>query len=122
MPAFFNSKILTASLSVLCVWLLLLAIGSRLRHGAAERELSTLQGRISASHKENDRLAVELDRIKQPSWLALLARTRLNYKLPDETVVFVYKSEKPGTISQPHEEQVDDRSNLQKWVDWIRGK
>jgi cell division protein FtsB len=121
MPVMFNSKVATGILAGLCVWLGLLAVTSHLRHATMERELATLQDRISASRKENDQRAAELERIRQPSWLALLARTRLNYILPGEAVVFVYKSEKPGTISPPLSTP-DARSNWRKWYDWLRAR
>ena len=60
--------------------------------------------------------------MQEPQWLALLARQRLNYKQPDETVVFVYKSEKAGTIVQPQAHSVDDRANWRKWLDWVQGR
>jgi hypothetical protein len=91
------------------------------RYGAAS-ELAAYEARIDDAKRENQRLAEEVDRMKRPQWLALLARQRLNYKMPDETVVFVYKSEKAGTIVQPQTSAVDARANWQKWYDWLRGE
>ena len=120
MPAFLNSKITTIILAGVCVWLVFLAADAGLRRAASERELDTVRDRIQTSQRENVRLAGELERMRQPAWLALLARTRLNYKRPGETVVFVYKSEKSGMIS-PSQQAPDARPNWRKWWDWLRG-
>jgi cell division protein FtsB len=121
MPSFLNSKIATVVLAAACVWLLVLAAHAGIRRIASQRELDAIRDRIEAGQRDNTRLTGELARMRRPAWLALLARTRLNYKRPGETVVFVYKSEKSGTISQPQQTQ-DVRSNLQKWWAWLRHK
>lgn len=121
MPSFFHSKVMTVLLCAACAWLLLVAAGSQVRHLRLGQQLQTVQDRIGAEQRENERLARQLERMKHSSWLALLARTRLNYKKPGESVVFVYKSEKSGTISQP-QSIVDTRRNWQKWWDWVRDR
>jgi cell division protein FtsB len=121
MPSFFSSRIMTVILAGLCLWFLFLAVGGHIRRIAAQRELGAVSQRIEDGQRENARLAQELERMQQPTWLALLARTRLNYKRPDETVVFVYKSEKPGTISQPQPVR-DERPSWRRWWDWVQGK
>lgn len=113
-----RSKLATVAAAALCAWLLLLAVSATLRHAASQRNLDELQWRIDAGERENRRLAADLERMKQPAWLTLLARARLNYKRPDETVVFVYKSEKSGTIGQP-QNSADPRPNWRKWWDWL---
>ena len=80
-----------------------------------------MNDRVDGAQKENDRLSHELDLMRQPDWLALLARARLNYKRPDENVVFVYQAERSDTISQPSARNSDE-SNWNRWLDWLRGK
>jgi hypothetical protein len=116
-----RAKITTGVLTAVFVWLLLLVAGAQLRYGSGRRQLDAMEDRISGAQRENERLGQELSRMKQPAWLTILARARLNYKQADENVVFVYKSEKSGTISQP-QPMSDDRPNWKKWRDWIGGK
>lgn len=127
MPAFIRSRAVTVILAVACVWLLLIAAGATLRSLGARGEMEALEGQISDRRRGNERVTRELERMKQSSWLALLARARLNWKAPDETVVFVYKSEKSDTIVPPQEApdtRLPDRqagSNWRRWWDWLRG-
>lgn len=116
-----RSKMLTAILGGVCIWLFLLVAGAQMRYIDGHRQLGAIEGRIAGASKENEWLSRELELMHQPDWLALLARGRLNYKRPDESVVFVYKNEKSGTISQPRSEQVE-QANWRKWLDWVRGK
>ena len=117
-----NSRIMTVALSLIAGWLVIVSVVAGVHRYGERTELAGLQQRIDDSRRENERLAAELQRMQQPQWLALLARQRLNYKQPDETVVFVYKSEKSGMISQPQAAQGDSRPNWQKWLDWLRGR
>lgn len=121
MHPFLRSKLATVVLGILAAWLLILAVASGIRRHETEADLAALEARIEDASRENARLADELERMKQPQWLALLARRRLNYKLPDETVVFVYKSEKAGTIAQPHTSQ-EPQASWRLWLDWFSGR
>lgn len=115
-----RSKILTVALVGVCVWLLLLVVSAQVHYINARRQLSAMDDRIIGAQKENDRLSHELELMRQPDWLALLARARLNYKRPDENVVFVYKNDKSSIIAQPTTKP-SERSNFQKWRDWLTG-
>ena len=113
-------RILTFLLVCACLWLAFVATSATVRRAYMRRELATLEEDIRQAQHGNDRLARQLERMQQPAWLALLARDRLNYKRPDETVVFVYKSEKPDTIAQP-QAPTDLRPNWRRWWDWLLG-
>ena len=117
---YLRSKIITVPLVGICIWLLLLVIGAQIRYLDTRHQLNAVDDRLAGARKENNRLSGELELMRQPDWLALLARARLNYKRPDENVVFVYKNEKSGTISQPQVQQVE-RPNWRKWLDWLQG-
>ena len=121
MHPLFRSKLTTVALSGLALWFGALVVVAGVRSHSAVDDLSALERRVQDAQRENARLATELQRMQQPQWLALLARQQLNYKLPDETVVFVYKSEKAGTMVQPQAAEDDTRPNWKKWFDWIRG-
>lgn len=121
MPAFIRSRVLTGFLVIALIWLAFSAIGATLRSLAARRELGSLESQIDDQRRGNERLQRQVERMHAPAWLALLARGRLNWRAPDETVVFVYKSEKSDTIVPP-QTTPDARSNWQKWWDWLKGK
>ena len=104
------------------MWMGVLVVSAGIRRYTSASDLGALEARIDDAQRENQRLEGEIARMQKPQWLTLLARQRLNYKLPDETVVFVYKSEKPGTIVQPQAPSGDERPNWRKWLDWVRGK
>ena len=114
-------RAITALLAVACLGLALSATRATVRHLYTQRELAGLEGEIAQMQHGNERLERTLQRMQQPAWLALLARDRLNYKRPDETVVFVYKSEKSDTIVPP-QASTDERPNPLRWWDWLRGK
>ncbi|MEK7638009.1 MAG: septum formation initiator family protein [Patescibacteria group bacterium] len=122
MHSLFRSKLTTVALTAFMLWLAVLVVSAGIRRYSAASQLSALEARIEDAQKENARLASEVQRMQQPQWLALLARQRLNYKLPGETVVFVYKSEKAGTIVKPQASEGDARASWRKWLDWVRGK
>lgn len=115
---FFRSRITTGILTIVVAGLIFLAVSATLRSRAARSELATLGDRIQDEERGNDRLSRALERMRQPNWLALLARARLNYKAIGETVVLVYKSEKTDILSQP-QQPTDERPNWRKWWDWL---
>lgn len=123
MDAFYTmtrSRVILVALAALCVFLGIRAVRITIRHYSARAELDAAQAQVAQGQANNDRLAGDLERMRQPAWLALLARSRLGYAQPGETVVFVYKSQNSGTIAQPQAVS-DGRSNLKKWWDWLIG-
>ncbi len=116
----FRSRVIIAVLAALCLLLGYRAVDITLRRYAAQRDLTAAQAAAGQAAAANAHLSAELERMREPAWLALLARSRLGYAEPGETVVFVYKSQNSGTISQPQSEP-DGRSNLRKWWDWLIG-
>lgn len=122
MHPFVGSKWTTAALAGVTLWLLVFAVAAGVRRHGSEAELGRIEERIDDSRRENERLNRELARMQEPEWLALLARQRLNYQMPDETVVFVYKSEKPGTIVQPQQPSGTEKPRWRQWWDWMRNR
>lgn len=117
-----RSKVTTVLLVACMLWFLTLTVAAGIRRYAVYGELRILELRADDFRRENERLTSELVRMQKPEWLALIARQRLNYKLPDETVVLVYKSDESDTLLQSQEVVGDTRSNVQKWIDWLLGK
>jgi cell division protein FtsB len=115
-----RSRVIIAVLLPLCAFLGFRAVTISVKRYAAYHDLVAVQGTIAQAQAANERMQSELARMQQSAWLALLARDRLGYAQPSEAVVFVYKSAKSGTISQPQAAS-DDRSSLRKWWDWLLG-
>lgn len=94
-----SSKWLTVLMVAVLVWLgrqaAVMWLGVHQARIEAERsaDLSVVAARDIARQEEL------LDDISDPEWMAYQARLRLNYKMPDEKVVVVYKKEKSGTIA-----------------------
>jgi cell division protein FtsB len=118
MPVFLRSRTLTVLLVLLSCWLVFIAARASVRSLAARRELAVLEGQISDQRRGNERLERQVRRMQEPAWLALLARQKLNWQAPDETVVFVYKNEKSDTIVAPQTAS-DARPNWRRWWDWL---
>jgi len=113
-----RSRVIFIGLLALCVFIGFRAVRISIRQYNALKELHAAELQVAESTSANDHLKEDLERMQQPAWLALLARSRLGYAQPGETVVFVYKSQNSGTIVQPQMVS-DSRSNLHKWWDWL---
>lgn len=107
-------------LLVLSAFLAVRGIASFARYSALRRELARVEEQIRETQRVNERLQRQLERMQEPTWLALLARQRLNYAMPDETVVFVYKSADSAIISQP--QQPPPPSSWRQWLAWLLGR
>lgn len=116
-----RSKFTTIALSILALWLAVLAVGAGIRRYGVDADVRVLESNITSTERENARLATDIQRMQKPQWLALLARQQLNEQQPGETVVLVYKSEKSDTISPP-QQGADTRPNWKMWWDWLRGR
>jgi len=102
--------------------MLILTTAAGVRRSGGTAQLDTIDQRIEDAQRENMRLADILERMKRPQWLVLLARQRLNYKQPDETVVFVYKNEKVDTLSQSQRALEPQEPSWRQWWEWLMGK
>ena len=64
-----------------------------------KQETERLEDRVAEVERDMERRRELLEKIQEDDWLTYQARLRLNYKLPDEQVVVVYKKEKSDIIS-----------------------
>ena len=115
-----RTRVIIVGLALLCVLLGFRAVQISVKRYTAHRDLEAAQAAVAQAQATNERTKSDLARMQQPAWLALLARDRLGYAQPGETVVVVYKSGNSGTISQP-QAATDGRSSLRKWWDWLLG-
>jgi cell division protein FtsB len=114
-----RKTLLLVVLIVLCVFLAVKASATFVRYTALRRELAQVREQIGETQHANERLERQLERMQEPTWLTLLARQRLNYAMPDETVVFVYKSADSAIISQP--QQPPPPPAWRQWLAWLVG-
>lgn len=94
-----SSRWTTVLAAVLAVWLMVQAAGMWQRVRQVRGELSRIEDRAGELEREIARQQEQVERSTDDAWLEYQARVRLNYKLPDESVVVVYKKENSGTIS-----------------------
>src|SRR5512135_1252991 len=99
LKAIFRSKLTTIGLCILLFLVGIRAFGERQNTRQAEQALRDMQSRADALEQNNDRIIRDIEAAKDPAYLERLARIRLNWQRPDETVVFVYKNENPAIIS-----------------------
>ncbi len=121
MRSTWRTHLLSGALLALCLLLLYACVQVTLRRLYTSSQLTDLRNQLNVQERTNARIADELSRMRSPAWLALLARDRLNFKLPDEQVVFVYKSESPGTVLPAATPPSSPR--WQQWWHWlVRGR
>lgn len=114
---------LTALLILAVLWLGGQAVGMWWRVRQVKQETEHLEDRVAEVERDMERRRELLEKIQEEDWLTYQARLRLNYKLPDEQVVVVYKKEKADIISAvaSASTQEGDRSWLFRLWDFIRG-
>jgi cell division protein FtsB len=120
MRIFSRKTLILSILLSLCAFLAVKASASFVRYGMLRRELAQVQEQIREAQNANERLGRQLERMQEPTWLTLLARQRLNFAMPDETVVFVYKSADSAIISQP--QQPPSPPSWRQWLAWLLGR
>ncbi len=102
------------ALSVLRIWPLVVTIN---------KETMNLQQKIDEANRNLAELEKSKEYFKNPAYLERQARIKLNFKKPDEKVVFVYKNpynQSPDELAQT----LADRSRgfWQKLWDYLLGK
>ena len=118
-----NSKIYTALISVLVLWLTLSSINLNLERDVIDREVKNIEIKIQEVGKDADYLNKFLAYFKTPTFLEKEARLKLNYKAPGEEVVFIYrdKNVKKASESLGFDELLTRMPNYKKWVLYLLG-
>ena len=111
-----NRKILTIVLVGVAIWLgrdLWLVFGE---HSMVQGQLADVQAKVRRLQQDNQQLASSSAYFKSDAYLEKQARTKLNYKLPDEQVTFIYpnKSSKSEPASPP-----TAGWHLPDWKSWL---
>jgi hypothetical protein len=107
---------------VLVLFLVREVVGVLQRVRQVRGEAERLAERMTDLERDIDRRRVLLERMQDSSWMTYQARLRLNYKLPGEHVVVVYKKEKSDIIASAADEgpTLRKRSWWSRLTDWFR--
>jgi len=96
----------------------LLAIKFRQPLEIATKEIENLDRKIAEIERSRSELEKLGDYLKNPAYLERQARLKLNYKKPDENVVFIYKNQyNQDRIASPS--FVEDPKPLANWQKWL---
>ncbi|MBX4211518.1 MAG: septum formation initiator family protein [Candidatus Yanofskybacteria bacterium] len=115
MIRFFQSKIVMVLLGVMVVWLGISALGLRGQKNSMALEFQAMQDKISKLQEDNKVLRELKAYFASDRYLGKEAREKLNYKDPDEKVVFVY----PKTASESKKETSEkSQTFLEKFKNW----
>ncbi len=116
-------KILTIGLAVLLVWLGYRSWQIRGQRADSDVQVKDLESRATDLEQNNQFLASSSVYFASDAYLERQARLKLNYKLPDEQVAFVYKdtSVKIASPSQEFKAQLAEMPNWKKWWYYLLG-
>ncbi len=121
--AVLQRKILTVGLLMLLVWLGYKSWQIRVQRLDMKVQLTDLESRTDDLERNNQFLASSSAYFASDAYLERQARLKLNYKLPDEQVAFVYKdtSVKVASPSEEFEAKLAEMPNWKKWAYYLWG-
>lgn len=102
----------------LATWMGVLAWDASNQKQGITAQINTLKAKISSLENENSKLEKLKEFFNNPAFLERQAREKLNFKSPDEQVVFVYKNEGTASVSA---EGVGSQSWYAKIWNKVRG-
>jgi len=120
---FFNSKIFTALIAVLVLWLTLSSINLNSQRSVVDKDVRNAEVKIREVQDDTDYLNKFLVYFQTPAFLEKEARLKLNYKAQGEEVVFVYKdkNQKRESDSLSFEGLLAKMPNYKKWFLYLLG-
>jgi cell division protein FtsB len=115
-----NYKFTSIVLGIMLLWLGISGIKLFNQHQEVGANIKDLQTKADSLEKDNNDLIRSQKYAKTSAYLERQARLKLNYKMPDEKVVFVYEK---TASSQPEslEEKIGQMENYQKWFYYVLG-
>jgi len=118
-----RNKIFTVGLVLLLVWLGYRSWQIRNQRVETDVQVKDLKSRVADLEHNNQFLASSSAYFASDTYLERQARLKLNYKLPDEQVAFVYKdtSVKIASASQEFKTQLAEMPNWKKWWYYLLG-
>ena len=116
-----NSKIFTALLSVLSVWILFSVISAEVEKDEVKKKETAIESKINSKKQDNESLERDIKNFENQEFLEKEARLRLNYKASGEEVVFVHRDLNSQKASSSEEYSPENLSNYQKWWYYLLG-
>jgi len=117
MHRFLQSKIVVGLMAALVLWMGFAVFNIRAERKRTEEQVANVQAKLEQLKNDNNHLSRVVTYLRNPQYLARLAREKLNYKTTDEEVVYVYPEEKKATASVG-ELKVDALGTLEKVKKW----
>ena len=122
MQQIFKSKLLLLIIIPVLGWLSLSFIKIKIHENIVNKEVQSLETKISNLEKNNSSLEKLVGYMTKPSFLDKEARLKLNYKAPGENVVFVYPDETiKSSPSFDFHNQLAQMPNYLKWAYYLLG-
>jgi cell division protein FtsB len=118
---FLNSKIFTAIIAVFSVWILFSVVSVEMEKSEVKKEEDNIKAKIGDVTQDNKQLEKFIENFDNPEFLKKEARLRLNYKAPDEEVVFVHRDLNSKKVSSAGEFLEDNLPNYKKWWYYLLG-
>src|SRR5436309_3203567 len=109
-----NYKFFSLILLIAVGWFGVSAVNVAARKKNVQNEGQDLQQRISALERENQFLGRSEEYFKSDAFLEHQARVKLNYKFPEEHVVFVY-DKTASAQARTLKEEIRSMENYKKW-------
>lgn len=112
-------KTLSLILVIAAVWFGLNLYRLNLQNGDQSAQLKDVQARIADAQRQHQMLASSSAYFSSDAYLERQARLKLNYKMPDEQVAFVYPASSSAPIKAASQKNI---SNWQKWWYYLLDK
>lgn len=116
-------KTLTVILAIFVVWMGYRSWQIRGQRAQIALDAQSMESRVQDLERNNQFLASSSAYFSSNAYLERQARLKLNYKLPDEQVAFVYKDTSVKTASKTSgvKDQLAEMPNWQKWWYYLLG-
>jgi cell division protein FtsB len=107
-----KSKYFSVALILFLFWIGYMIIGASFGSQIIGRKIDDLDKKVGEMEKNNKYLEKIVSYVKTPAFLEREARIKLNYKSPDETLVFVYRGDNSENQSAGEKNSQEDNKNI----------
>lgn len=116
-----SSKLVTPLLLLAIIFVGFGAYRVREENREVGRSVSDLGNKVENVKKDNEYFQKLSSYFRSDAFLEKEARAKLNYKMPDEEVVFVYKDVNKKSPEPKSEEKSGNLPKWKKWLNYLRG-
>ena len=115
-----NSKWFSLLLIILAGCLVFSLIGLNARRAEFRQIVSDVESRVQEAEKDKTYLEKFAAYFKSPHFMEKQAKVKLNYRLPDEQVAFIFKDPNPKSNAEAGN-WLAEAPNYKKWWYYILG-